>query len=341
MVFLFTYSFWELELSIKKQKDGRFKLEIYPNGREGKRVRKLFETKAEAIRYERHMLDSANNDPWNKKQIIDNRNLSELASRYYNLYGKSLKDSANAMRYINRTVEALDDPRGIDVNISMYTEYRTQRINEGSKNNTLNNELMRIKGMYNKLFELKEILYKPPLYGLKKLKVDDAEKTYLELDELKLLIDALKGVNNDCYMTAKLCASTGARWGEAEKVEGRRVKKYSIYYSMTKSARNRTVGISSDFYDELPKKRGLLFKNTYEVFREVFHGLNLDVPKGQATHVLRHTFATHYMKNGGNILDLQKILGHSDIKMTMIYAHHSPDYTQHAIRLNPIAQILG
>jgi integrase len=339
MVFLFPYSFVEVVLSIKKQKDGRYKLEIYPNGREGKRVRKLFETKAEAIRYERHMLDSANNDPWNKKEVIDNRTLSELADRYYNLYGKSLKDSVNAMRYINRTVEALNNPRGIDLDISTYTEYRTQKIKDGAKTNTLNNELMRIKGMYNKLFELKEILYKPPLYGLKKLKVDDAEKTYLELDELTLLINALKKECSDCYMTAKLCASTGARWGEAEKMEGRRIKKYSVYYSQTKSARNRTVGISDDFYNELPNKRGLVFKPTYNIFLNVFHGLKLDVPKGQATHILRHTFATHYMKNGGNILDLQKILGHSDIKMTMIYAHHSPDYTQHAISLNPIANL--
>jgi site-specific recombinase XerD len=32
------------------------------------------------------------------------------------------------------------------------------------------------------------------------------------------------------------------------------------------------------------------------------------------------------MMAGGNILTLQKILGHSDIKMTMIYAHLAPDY---------------
>ncbi len=43
-------------------------------------------------------------------------------------------------------------------------------------------------------------------------------------------------------------------------------------------------------------------------------------------HALRHTFASHYMMAGGNILTLQKILGHSDIKMTMIYAHLAPDY---------------
>jgi hypothetical protein len=25
--------------------------------------------------------------------------------------------------------------------------------------------------------------------------------------------------------------------------------------------------------------------------------------------------------------------------MTMIYAHHSPDYTQHAVNLNPVAKL--
>ncbi len=29
---------------------------------------------------------------------------------------------------------------------------------------------------------------------------------------------------------------------------------------------------------------------------------------------------------GGNLVALQKILGHSDIKLTMIYAHLAPDF---------------
>jgi integrase len=43
-------------------------------------------------------------------------------------------------------------------------------------------------------------------------------------------------------------------------------------------------------------------------------------------HLLRHTFASHFVMSGGNILALQKILGHSDVKMTMVYAHLAPDY---------------
>ena len=38
-------------------------------------------------------------------------------------------------------------------------------------------------------------------------------------------------------------------------------------------------------------------------------------------HTLRHSFATWYMRNGGNVFMLQRILGHSDIKTTMRYVH--------------------
>lgn len=49
-------------------------------------------------------------------------------------------------------------------------------------------------------------------------------------------------------------------------------------------------------------------------------------PIARCWHALRHTFASHFVMSGGNILALQKILGHSDVRMTMIYAHLAPDY---------------
>jgi integrase/recombinase XerD len=39
-----------------------------------------------------------------------------------------------------------------------------------------------------------------------------------------------------------------------------------------------------------------------------------------SSHDLRHTFAKNYLSNGGNITHLQKLLGHSNINTTMIYA---------------------
>nr|WP_280523424.1 tyrosine-type recombinase/integrase [Pandoraea apista] len=62
------------------------------------------------------------------------------------------------------------------------------------------------------------------------------------------------------------------------------------------------------------------------------------LPGGQMTHALRHTFASHFMMNGGNILTLQRILGHQNLTMTMHYAHLAPEHLQEAKMLNPLRQ---
>jgi len=55
------------------------------------------------------------------------------------------------------------------------------------------------------------------------------------------------------------------------------------------------------------------------------------------SHVLRHRFASHFIMAGKNIIVLQRIFGHSDIRVTMRYAHFAPDHLEDAIRCNPLA----
>ena len=38
-------------------------------------------------------------------------------------------------------------------------------------------------------------------------------------------------------------------------------------------------------------------------------------------HTLRHSFATHFLESGGGIFQLQMLLGHKNIKTTLVYAH--------------------
>jgi len=66
--------------------------------------------------------------------------------------------------------------------------------------------------------------------------------------------------------------------------------------------------------------------------------VRLDLAAGQLRHVLRHTFASHYMMNGGDILTLQCVLGHASLVVTMKYAHFSPGHLAEVVNLNPLAK---
>lgn len=61
-------------------------------------------------------------------------------------------------------------------------------------------------------------------------------------------------------------------------------------------------------------------RNVARIIERVAHRAGLDGRRVHP-HLLRHSFATHFIKNGGNPFTLQRLLGHSDIKTTMIYVN--------------------
>ncbi len=138
----------------------------------------------------------------------------------------------------------------------------------------------------------------------------------------------------------------GLRWRDLD-LDARRLTVARSYLKVPKSGKPRHVPINPalvptlrTWKDHCPAtEEGLVFpvagerKVQWRMGRtDTMHGL-ADVLKAAGCHVpakpwhaLRHTFASHFMMAGGNILTLQKLMGHQKLEMTMIYAHLAPDF---------------
>jgi len=51
------------------------------------------------------------------------------------------------------------------------------------------------------------------------------------------------------------------------------------------------------------------------------YALQVSEEKGSAPHTLRHTFATHLLDQGANLLTVKELLGHESLSTTQIYTH--------------------
>ena len=118
----------------------------------------------------------------------------------------------------------------------------------------------------------------------------------------------------------------------------RHVRDGRVSFHSTKSGKSRSVPVADDLFKEIETRLKEFgeFSFSLSAFRRALDESGIELPKGQAAHVLRHTFASHFMMNGGNILVLQKVLGHSSLAMTMRYAHLAPDHLASVITNNPL-----
>ena len=102
--------------------------------------------------------------------------------------------------------------------------------------------------------------------------------------------------------------ATGARWSEAEKLNRSQVTKYRVTFTKTKGKKNRTVPISKELYDEIPNKHGRLFQPCRKAFERAIKRAGIELPDGQCTHVLRHTFGKSFYDERREYIGIERNL---------------------------------
>lgn len=332
-------------MTIKAVKTG-WQVNIQPGGRSGKRIKKTFPTKAEAIAWERHVQARVLETPEWAPAKKDARRLSDLVDVWHQHHGVGLKDGDGRKRILLAMCDAMGNPRADQFTPDQFAEYRMKRIENGISANTMNHEQAYLRAVFNETIRLGHWKKENPLKTLRAFKIQEKELSYLERDQIVALLAQLeRSKNPHLSMVAQVCLATGARWGEAESLRISQIRNGLIQFVQTKSSKARAVPITDDLEESLKKHHEdigegeQLFSTAYSAFREAIVKANLKMCDGQLTHILRHTFASHYMMNGGNILALQKVLGHHSLTMTMRYAHLSPEHLQETRKLNPLAQI--
>lgn len=336
-------------MTVTKQPDGKWLCDVYLDGRGSKRKRKKFATKGEALAFEAYLIEEADKKPWIVEKE-DRRKLSEIIDLWYKLHGRSLSDQQGRLGKLNIICRGLGDPIAATLTAKDWAHYRDKRlsglIENGYKTSqkslcvsvgTVNCEHSFIRAVFNELIRLGEINYPNPISNIRQFDEPEKEMAWLTHDEIGRLMRSCKGHGNpDLTLIVKICLSTGARWSEAESVSKINLSPNKITFFKTKGKKNRSVPISPELYGELLAREGRPFEPCYRQFYRVLRWAKITLPEGQMTHVLRHSFASHFMMNGGNIIVLQRILGHSDIRVTMRYAHFAPDHLEDAVQLNPL-----
>jgi integrase len=325
-------------------------VDIQPGGRGGKRYRKIFPIKADALAYEIFIKGKVQESPIWQPAKRDARRLSVLIDLWYEHHGVNLRAAKNTLSRLKLLCDALGNPVADKFKAEMFTEYRAKRMKDGISANNLNREHAYLRAVFNELERLGQWQGENPLGKVRQFKISERELSFLTLAQITLLLETLHdGRSVDAWLIAQICLATGARWSEAEGLHVSQVRNGAIHFTGTKSGKNRSVPVDEtliELLDSHLKTRcgensatSRYFVHGYTAFREAIDECGIELPKGQLTHVLRHTFASHFTMNGGNILVLQRILGHSSLTMTMRYAHLAPEHLQEARLLNPLAKL--
>ena len=194
--------------------------------------------------------------------------------------------------------------------------------------NTLHSRINGIKFYYEKVLLQPQLLLELPR-PKKQLILPKA----LHLSEVKSLLNHTENLKHNTIL--KLIYGMGLRVSEIInlKIEHIDSKAMRVFIVRGKGKKDRYVNLPESILPQLRdyyktyKPKEYLFEGQYggaysvrsiqQIFRIAAKKAN--IIKKVGVHSLRHSFATHLLENGTDIRFIQDLLGHSNIKTTLVY----------------------
>ena len=173
------------------------------------------------------------------------------------------------------------------------------------------------------------------------LKENNKRMRFLTEDEIKSLLDAC----NDPLVPIVECAlNTGMRKGEILGLRWEQIRNGFIYLDKTKTNEARQIPVNDSL--EMLFKRIRQRQHLTSSYVFTYRGQRVDSVKTAFNaavkragivdfrfHDLRHTFASQLLMKGGTLKDVQELLGHKTMTMTLRYAHLTQEHKRKAVNL--------
>lgn len=206
---------------------------------------------------------------------------------------------------------------------------------QGIKENTAHSRLNALKFYFEQVLHREKFLWEIP----RPKKAHQLPRVFSQA-EIATIINSL----NNKKHKAMLMLAYGAELRISEVVSLKTLdidsRRMSIFIRAAKGKKDRIVTLSPVLLVMLreyvveyrPDKRGFLFegnikgrpystRSLQEVLQSAKKRAGIIRPGGM--HSLRHSFATHLVERGTDVTMIQKLLGHNDIRTTLIYLHTS------------------